>query len=200
MEKVDEVRKRIRNKKEVKSENNDNKFKFFVFKFFIVLLLFSLATMLVKTDINIKNIIYNNVYNKNFSFAFFKNTYNKYIGNIIPFQNIFKEKKVFKEKLEYKSLSNYNKGVKLKLNKNYIIPVIKDGIVIFSGDKEMFGKTIIIQGSDGIDVWYGNLANTTLKLYDYVDTSTLLGEANNDELYMIFQKDGVEIDYKEVLK
>ena len=73
-------------------------------------------------------------------------------------------------------------------------------VVIFSGEKEGIGKTVIIQQSDGIDVWYGNLSNTTMKLYDYVEDNSIIGEAKNNELYMIFQKDGVEIDYKEVLK
>ena len=136
----------------------------------------------------------------NFSFSYFKNIYNKYVGNIIPFQNIFEDKKVFNEKLKYKSISKYNKGVKLTLNDNYAIPIIKGGIVIFSGEKEGLGKTIIIQQSDGIDVWYSNLDNTTMKLYDYVEDNAVVGEAKNNELYLIFQKDGVEIDSSEVLK
>ena len=109
----------------------------------------------------LKNTIYNKVYNSNFSFAKFKNIYNKHIGNILPFQNIFKTKKVFNEKLQYKSLSKYNKGVKLTLEDNYPIPSIKGGIVIFNGKKD--GKnTLIIEQYDGIDVWYCNLSNTKL--------------------------------------
>ena len=104
-----------------------------------------------------------------------------------PFQNIFEDKKVFNEKLKYKSISKYNKGVKLTLSDNYAIPIIKGGIVIFSGEKEGLGKTIIIQQSDGIDVWYSNLANTTMKLYDYVEDNAVVGEAKNNELYLIFQ-------------
>ena len=107
---------------------------------------------------------------------------------------------MFNEKLKYKSISKYNKGVKLTLSNNYAIPIIKGGIVIFSGEKEGLGKTIIIQQSDGIDVWYSNLANTTMKLYDYVEDNAVVGEAKNNELYLIFQKDGVEIDSSEVLK
>ena len=122
------------------------------------------------------------------------------IGNILPFQNIFKDKKVFNEKLEYTNLSTYNKGVKLLLKNNNIVPIIKSGIVIFVGDKENMGKTVIINGSDGIDIWYGNLSNINVKLYDYVEENQLLGEAKDNQLYMLFQRDGVEVDYKEVLK
>ena len=74
------------------------------------------------------------------------------------------------------------------------------GYVMGRGEKEGIGKTVIIQQSDGIDVWYGNLSTTTMKLYDYVEDNAIIGEAKENKLYMIFQKDGVEIDYKEVLK
>lgn len=200
MNKIDEINSRIKNKKIPIKEDNKKNNNFFIIKFFLVIILFSLGTLTVRSDAKLKNDIYNKIYNNNFSFAYFKNVYNKYIGNIIPFQNIFKEQKVFSEKLEYKKISTYNKGVKLTLNQGYAIPVIKGGIVIFSGDKENLGKTVIISQSDGIDVWYSNLSNTTMKLYDYVEDDAIVGEAKNNELYMIFQKNGVEIDYKEVLK
>ena len=188
------------NKKRKNNKKENNKFNLFLLKFFTIIILFSLLSVAVKKDSNIKNTIFKNVYKNNFSFAYFKNIYNKNIGNIIPFQNIFKEKKVFNEKLEYKSLSKYNKGVKLTLNDNYPIPIIKDGIVTFVGKKESLGKTIIIQGSDGIDIWYGNLSNTNVKLYDYVEKDDIIGEAKNNKLYLLFQKDGVEVDYNKVLK
>ena len=198
MKNVDEVKLRIKHKNK-KDEKNNNKFNLFLIKFFIIILSFSLLSISIKKDVKLKNIIYNKVYKSNFSFAYFKNIYNKNIGNIIPFQNIFKEKKVFNEKLEYEKLSRYNKGVKLKLSNNYAIPIIKDGIVIFVGDKDI-GKTVIIQGSDGIDIWYSNLSNINVKLYDYVEENSIIGEAKNNELYLLFQKDGVEIDYNKVLK
>ena len=183
--------------KKRKVENNN--FKIFMVKFFVILLVFSLATVASKNDAKIKNTIYNKVYNSNFSFAYFKNIYNKYIGNILPFQNIFKQKQVFNEKLEYLSLSKYNKGVKLKLKNNYPIPTIKGGIVIFSGKKDGM-YTVIIQGSNGVDIWYCNLSNTNVKLYDYVEDNQILGEAKNNELYLLFYNGGVEVDYKTVLK
>ena len=61
-------------------------------------------------------------------------------------------------------------------------------------------ETIIIQQSDGIDVWYSNLSNKNVNLYDYVEDNQVIGEAKDNTLYMQFQKDGVEIDYKEVIK
>ena len=62
------------------------------------------------------------------------------------------------------------------------------------------GNTIIVQQSDGIDTWYGNLSNINLKLYDYIEDNSIIGEAKNNELYLMFQKDGVDVGYKDVLK
>ena len=82
---------------------------------------------------------------------------------------------------------------------NYLIPSINEGIVIFNGKKDD-KNTIIIQQPNKIDVWYSNLNNTNVKLYDYVDKNQIIGEANNNELYLSFYKDGVEIDYKKIIK
>ncbi len=207
MDKISDIKKRIKNKKtnvstndEKKDNNYKNKIKTFFIKFSLVLVLFLVFTILIKSNTDIKNKIYKYVYNSNLSFASIKKFYNEKIGNVIPFQNVFNEKKVFKEKLEYTNLSVYNKGVKLTLEENYAIPIIKGGIVIFTGEKENMGQTVIIQQSDGIDAWYGNLSTTNMKLYDYVSDNMIVGEAKNNELYLMFQKDGVDVNYKDVLK
>ena len=188
----------IKNKKEV--NNTKNHLHIFILKFFIVVIVFSFGTLIIRKNVLIKNTIYTKLYKNNISFAYIKNLYNKYIGNILPLQNTLKEKQVFKEKLEYKELSKYDNGIKLTLSESYSIPIIMGGIVIFSGEKENFGNTIIIQQSNGINTWYGNLSNTNMKLYDVVEDNQIIGEAKNNELYMLFEKDGEYIDYKEVLK
>lgn len=202
MTKVHEIQKRIKNKKteEVKKEPKNNKLKIFFMKLLIIVSTVLILTIVIKNNSSFKNKIYKYVYNTNFSFSSIKKIYNEHIGNVLPFQNVFKEKKVFSEKLEYKSLNVYNKGVKLTLNDNYAIPAIKGGIVIFVGEKENMGNTIIVQQSDGIDTWYGNLSNINLKLYDYIEDNSIIGEAKNNELYLMFQKDGVDVSYKDVLK
>jgi len=50
----------------------------------------------------------------------------------------------------------------------------------------------------GVDFWYGNIASTSLKLYDYIEKGSLIGEVNN-ELYMIFSKDGKYLNYEEYI-
>ena len=187
------------NKKKKKENTLLKKVNYFIFKCLTIGLLFFLCSILIKKDKKIKNDIYNNIYKNNFSFAVFKAYYNQNIGSILPFQNIFKKKRVFNEKIEYKSLSKYNKGIKLNLFDNYPIPNLKEGIVIYVGEKDKM-QTVIIQQSNGVDVWYRNLSNTNVKLYDYVEKDNIIGEAKNNILYLQFYSNGVEVDYKEFFK
>ena len=65
------------------------------------------------------------------------------------------------------------------------------------GEKEGYGNTLIIQGVDGTDIWYGNVADTNLNLYDYLDANTILGTSSEDKYYLVFQKDGEYLTYEE---
>lgn len=202
MNNINDIQRRIKMKKNknISNKPGNKRIKKFFIKLFIMIIIFLSLFIVCKINPKVKNSIYKHVYNSNISFSSIKKLYNEKLGNIIPFQDIFKEKKVFNEDLKYEKLSVYDKGVKLKLSENYAIPIIKGGIVIFVGDKENYGKTVIIQQSNGIDAWYGNLSNVNMKLYDYVSDNDIVGEAKNNYLYLKFQKDGVDIDYKEVLK
>ena len=187
-------------KKRRKDENTTvEKLNVIIIKFIIIILLFFSGTILVKKNQKFKNDLYNKLYKNNFSFAVFKTYYNNNIGNIIPFQNIFKKKRVFNDKIEYKSLSKYNKGIKLNLYDNYPIPILKEGIVIYVGEKDKM-QTVIVQQSNSVDVWYRNLSNTNVKLYDYVEKNDIIGEAKNNTLYLQYYLNGVEVDYKKFFK
>ena len=45
-------------------------------------------------------------------------------------------------------------------------------------------------------MWYGNLSNINVKLYDYIEKGTLIGNCNKT-LYLIHKKDGKVLDYGE---
>jgi len=168
------------------------------YKVLIVIIFIIFGTLIIKKSNNIKDVIYNNVYVNYINFPFIKNLYNSYLGNVIPFQNIIKEEPVFNEKLNYKEKSKYNNGTKLILNNN-IVPIIDSGIVIFIGNKDNFYKTVIIENSDGVEEWYGNLNNINVKLYDYVNKNDILGDTYNNTLYLEFKKDNKSLDYNKFL-
>lgn len=164
-------------------------------------LLLVLSLCLCKTSNNIKNFINKNVYQTNISFAKFNKIYEKYFGSIFPIDDtkLGKVEPVFNEKLTYASKEDYKEGVKLIVGDNYLVPILESGIVVFMGNKDNYGNTIIIQQVDGIDLWYVGIENTDVKMYDYVEKGNLLGESISNEIYLYYQKEGEFLDYKEYL-
>lgn len=189
---------KINNKnKEVKQKN---KLKSFFNKILILVVLFLINLIAMKSNTNYKNFIYEKVFNNNFSFTKVKEFYNKYLGGVETLDGIVNNStSVFNETLAYNSKSIYYDGVKLEVSTSYLVPVINEGLVVFIGEKENYGSTIIIQGIDGVEIWYGNMANTSVKLYDYVEKGTLLGEVKNNTLYLVYSKDGKVLNYEEYL-
>lgn len=167
----------------------------------MVIVIFLVMAILSKANTNYKDMIVTNVYEKNISFAKIKKLYTKYLGGITPLDKaIEKDLTVFNEKLTYDNQSKYYDGVKLEVENNYLVPIIKEGMVIFIGEKEKYGNVIIVEGVDGIDIWYGNMEKTTVKLYDYVDAGTYLGSTKNNYLYLAYQKDGNFLNYEDYLE
>lgn len=176
-------------------------------KFFINLLSKTLVTVvlmltsliLIKANKDFKTNFYKQVYGTSFSFSKINNLYNKYVGKLDIVDKVAPTESVFNEKLEYKKLEKYKDGVSLFVNNNYLVPIQESGIVVFIGEKENYGKVVIIQRLDGIDQWYGNISNTDLKLYDYVKKGELLGEVNNN-LYLVYRKNGKSLNYEDYIK
>ena len=171
--------------------------------FFIKLLISIVITLviliLIKSSSNFKNEFYKKVYSDNISFTQLKQVYNKYIGNLDIFDNVVKTEMVFNEKLTYKSKEKYLDGVKLNVDADYLVPINESGIIVFIGEKEGYNNTVIVQRVDGIDEWYGNIQNVNVKLYDYVSKGELLGDVNNN-LYLVYKKDGNILNYEEYIK
>ena len=145
-----------------------------------------------------KNYMQNEVLNKNISFGFIGKLYDKYFGEILPETND-NIVKVFNEKLVYKSKEKYHDGYKLIVDKNYLVPVIESGVVVFIGEKEEYGNVIVIEGENGSTITYGNIKNTDVKLYEYVTKGKYLGEVENDTLYINILKDNEYLDIETYL-
>ena len=47
-------------------------------------------------------------------------------------------------------------------------------------------------------MWYGNISNTSVKLYDYVKKGDILGEVN-DYLYLVYKKNGNILNYEDYI-
>lgn len=139
------------------------------------------------------------LYNQTFDFAYINKFYNKYLGGVLP-KTKLRDETVSSDHVVYKEINKYYDGVKLKMNNQENIKVLQSGIVVFIGEKENYGNTVIIQGSDSVDYWYSNLENIGVKLYDYVLKDNIIGTIKDEYLYMVFSKNGEFLNYEEFIQ
>ena len=99
--------------------------------------------------------------------------------------------------VSYTNIEPFKNGVKLTVGMNEAISVITSGIVVFIGEKEDLGNTVIIQGNDGVDIWYSNITDTDIFVYDYIEAGSILGSSNSENIYITINKDGEFINYEE---
>lgn len=202
MEKIDVKKyKDIINKNSSKKSNDNNLKKYFkglVIRLLIVLLLFLTALIACKCNSQIKDKVYKYLYTEDISFTKIKKIYNKYLGGILPIKKEVDTEKVFQEKLKYTDLSIYQDGIKLSVGNNYLVPALQEGMVVFVGDKENYGNTIIVEDLDGVRYWYGNITTSSLKLYDYIEKGSLIGETSTN-LYLVFSKDDNYLNYEKYI-
>ena len=192
----DNVSKFLNNKKKPKK----NIFISILSKLLVCFILVMVCLILMKKNEKFNKFMNENVFKDNISFAYLNNLYNKYFGKILPSYKTEDTETVFNEKLEYKDSSIYHDGYKLSVTNKYLVPIIESGIVVYSGDMDNYGKVIIIEGIDGVDIWYGNLDNVSVKLYDYVTKGSYLGDTLDDNLYLVFEKNQEYLKIDEYLK
>mgnify|MGYP004573101929 FL=1 len=190
-----------RNKKTVKKKLVLKKgIRSFINRLLIVTIIFLSCLILIKSNNSFKNNLIKYVYEDSFKFTKLKAIYEKYFGKILSIDKVApKEEAVFNEKLEYTKANVYNDGAVLTVSDNYMVPTLESGIVVFIGEKEGYGSTVIIEQVDGIDVWYSNIKANNIKMYDYIEKGSLIGEVKGKKLYMVFQKDGAFLDYKKYI-
>ena len=172
--------------------NKSNKYKTIITK--ILLSLIVLFSSLIFTSISDDNLVVfkKYVFEDTFNFMEFKNIYDKYTAFSKGDSN---SKLVMSSELDYESSKPYLNGESLKVGMDVPVPALSSGIVVFVGEKEGYNKTVIIQGSDGYDIWYGNLENVDINIYDYIDKEKIIGSAS-DEMYLQISKDSIYYTYE----
>lgn len=175
-------------RKNKNGQSSNSFFKKFSLKLVLsIFILFGILSI-IKLSPDTKERIQKELFETNLDFSVVSNIFSK----VFP-----KEESVTvsNDGIKYKKYSPYLDGVKVSTNEGESINLIDSGIVVFIGNKEGYGNTLIVQQSNGVDVWYGNLDNISVNIYDYVNKNTIIGEAK-DELYLVFQKNGEFLDYK----
>lgn len=180
----------------MKKSNKNSKGYTFIIKLMVTILLTITSLLVLKIKPEYKTSFYKYVFDDHISFVQINELYKKYFKDVLPFENFIQTEPVFDEKLTYTNISKYKDGVNLTVESSYLVPILESGMVIYTGEKEGYGNTVIIEQVNGIEVWYSNLKSMNVKLYDYVEKGALLGEVDNN-LYIVVKKDGEYLDYEE---
>lgn len=167
-------------------------------KSLLSIILFLVFLISTKNNESFKNIIYENVYGNNISFAKFNSWYQKNFGDLFPLGKI-DDVPVFNESITFSKKEKYLDGVLLTVEDNYIVPSYTDGIVVYIGEKENYGNTIIIEDENNVNYWYSNVNVLNINIYDYVKKGEYIAEAKDNKLIMLFQKKGKIEDYQKYI-
>lgn len=196
---MDEYLNNFKNKKKsfnkVKISLNKKNINKLITKFMIAIIFFLIS--IIFTNYSDKNLLLYKeyVFTESLPFTKIKGWYEDLFGEVLPTQD--NSQTVFNGNLVYKDISEYYDGEKLLVSKNTLVNNITSGVVVFSGEKDNYGNTVIIQGIDGVDIWYGNLENVSVSLYDYIESNTVIGETKDEYLYLVIKKDNDFIKYED---
>ena len=192
-----------------KKYSDNNKFTINIkskyFKYLITRILISVIVLIstliyIKIDNRNKLYVKDYVFTDNIEFTKINNWYQNNIGKIIPQTKTTSEMVFSTDDIKKNNYEKYLDGVKIDDNKGNPVSTLYGGIVVFIGKKEGYNNTLIIQGNDGIDYWYGNITNINVNLYDYLEKDTIIGEAKDDYIYLVLESNGKYLDYDEYLQ
>lgn len=179
-----------------------NKIARYFSKILLSIIFILLSTIYIKTSTTFHDTYESIFFKDSISFASLNSWYQKYFGSIIPLTDVTENntQAVLSETLTYDTMENYLDGKILTVTNNYMVPTLASGVVVYIGEKDAYGNTCIIQGTDGVDIWYGNIETSNLNLYDYVKKGTLIGPTKSPNLFLVFMKDNNFISYEEYFK
>ena len=196
---MDEYLKMHKMKKKDFNKNNDVSKKKIISKYvtkFMLAIIFFLVSVIF-TNMSDKNLLLYKEYvlTESLPFTKIKGWYEELFGEVLPKSD--NTQTVMSGKLVYKEIKDYQEGEVLTVSSKALVNSLASGVVVFSGEKDGYGNTVIIQGIDGVDIWYGNLENVSVTLYDYIEEGTVIGSIKDEFLYLVIKKDNEFIKYED---
>lgn len=177
-----------KNKKDSKANNI---FKKILSKLFTIVMFTMIVITLSNMSPKFKSFIVDKVLNSTIDFSFVNKLSNK-VTNVFKTSNntlpVVKEENNRKER--------YKDGIKYIVNKGASVNIKDSGIVTYIGNKDGYNNTVIIQQSNGYYAWYGNIKEE-VKLYDYIESGSKIGETLTNEYYYILLKDNKPVNLNE---
>lgn len=166
-------------------------------KFLLSIIFLMVSIILIKSNSNIKTFYQEDILTKQINFTKFNDFYTKYFGNILPDYTVpsIPTQMASNTEFDYNNGTPYLNGTKLETTENYPVPIITSGIIVFLGEKDSLGPTCIVQGVDGIDIWYSHIDTSSLNLYDYVTEGKILAPTEDDYFYLTIDSNGNYLTY-----
>ena len=195
----DELISKYRQQKNNLSNNKSKWFIKILNKLLLSIIFLLTSIIFINNNTNIKAFYENNIFSESLSFTKFNNLYNKYFGSMVKDFQVPDTSMVFKEDISYSKIEDYLNGSMLYVDNNYMVPVINSGIIVYLGDKDGLKNTCIIQGIDGVDIWYSNIDISNLTLMDYVSKGDFLSQTLSDKLYLTIEKDKNYLKYEDYI-
>ena len=168
-----------------------------VSKLLLSIIFLLVSIILINRSDKVKEFYQENIYTNSWSFTKFNSLYNKYFGSLVKDYQVPDTSSVFNETLSYSHIEDYLNGSILSVSNNYMVPVIESGIIVYLGDKDALKNTCIVQGVDGVDIWYSNIDISKLTLMDYVNKGEFLSTTLSDKLYLTLERGNEYIKYED---
>lgn len=165
----------------------------FLLKSFLAMLLFFSVAILFQYDspkIEGARAFVKRAMEKDFQFATVAQWYEKNFGKPLAFFNVKKQEDAtavyaFPASARVVETFEHNgQGVVIETDQKVV--AVEEGIVIFAGVKEPYGKTVIVQHADGSETWYGKLSAISVKLYDFIEAGKEVGTAETGDKKGVF--------------
>ena len=164
-----------------------------IIRIFISIIIFFF--ILYSEDKHYFNYISNNLFYSNIDFSYIKSKTNYLRGKLIN-KDI---KYVNSNKFIYKNVERINNSYKFLCDEYYVINNFKSGVVIYIGEKEELGSTVIVNSDNGINYWYSNIENISVNLYDYIDSGKIIGSVKDSNFILTLTKDGKYLNYEKYI-
>lgn len=183
-------------KKKLKKQGKDDERLSILFSKLLLAVIFVLGSLvLTNFSSSLKDKYVKEVLEKNIDISYINKFYNKYIG-----RGKKEEEEVLVANLDSsKEYEKVGESVKFTMEAEEPITTLEGGIIVFIGDKDDLGNTVIVQGNDGIDIWYSNILMTDYSLYDYVSKGDKLGVSMSDNYLVTIKKDDKTLEYEEYI-
>ncbi len=189
-------------KKQLKKNKNLNyNYNRLISKFLISIIIVLSTLIITNFNKDLKDKYIANFLEYNINFNSINKIYKKYMGTFKESNND-KTDSTINVSNNSNDINNLprkenNGSYEIEVGLDYPVTFQASGIIVYIGDKDDLKNTVIVQGNDGIDIWYSNIINNDYSLYDYVSKGNILGTTNKDTLILSILKDGQKLSYDE---